>query len=302
MNPPKTHSQQRPLNFRLVQFMDSNLEYWDVTKLQNTKEMFAGSLRFDRTLCWNGQSSTYDSYDDDSMADMFFDTACNPFDLADSSPFVDTFEQRNDRLSPYHLAVDGCSSAGDSHPATSVGPENSQSLAVNCCRDDGSNVQCKRSDPQCFETNNYRDAVAQCELIGVGWRLCSANELDSGACCGEVCSFDNRLSWTSTDVYSGTSIVYVEESCTTFATSTTDLLSCQFQWDENDTNDEINEHSEARLITSIVEGPCSLVDHVWSSNGEAVATYAISPTNNPSTSPTKIPVSLICQSSRHLLR
>lgn len=93
---------------------------------------------------------------------------------------------------PSHYTSDGCIGNGIYHDNKVL--SDTSSATVSCCNgsvDDGS-LTCSRSG--CANVD-FNGAKGHCE--GMGLRLCSVAELNSGPCCGTGCGFDNDLGWAS---------------------------------------------------------------------------------------------------------
>lgn len=102
-------------------------------------------------------------------------------------------DQVNQSDSTTYQATKGCTRKNNTPTTTCIPAQHTSKLAVNCCSGSQStnNLTCKRKG--CFKTNSYLAAQAHCQKEGM--RLCTSNELTSGACCDKGCGFNKQLSW-----------------------------------------------------------------------------------------------------------
>ena len=95
-----------------------------------------------------------------------------------------------------YRAADGCLKDGEVQTEMCLASEHSSDVAVNCCSGSmkENNLECSRYK-KCVTKSTFAAAEKHCEKQGM--RLCSVAELESGACCGKGCGWDNEISWTS---------------------------------------------------------------------------------------------------------
>lgn len=110
-------------------------------------------------------------------------------------------------------AVTGCPRNDDVPTNECLAKEQTSGMAVHCCSGTlGSDLICQRKG--CRVVDNYADAEAFC--VSRGLRLCSANEVNSNACCDKGCGFNFRLTWTSSvcDVLDDPTLASIEKETT----------------------------------------------------------------------------------------
>ena len=97
-----------------------------------------------------------------------------------------------------YRAADGCVNGHNDNNKqvdTCLASEQQDRVSVNCCSGElGRNLKCSR--PGCKKVRTFVDAEQHCKSKGM--RLCSFEEMDSGACCNKGCGFNNDIGWTST--------------------------------------------------------------------------------------------------------
>lgn len=94
-----------------------------------------------------------------------------------------------------YRASDGCVNGNQKQVDTCLASQQEDRVSVNCCSGElGRNLKCRR--PGCKKVRTIFEAEQHCKSEGM--RLCSFDEMDSGACCNKGCGFNDRIGWTST--------------------------------------------------------------------------------------------------------
>ena len=98
-------------------------------------------------------------------------------------------------LAEQYRAADGCLLNNEKQVDICLANEHSSNIAVHCCRGsiESNNLRCSRDG--CPKKKTFAAAKRHCENKGM--RLCSVEELESGACCHRGCGWNKQISWTS---------------------------------------------------------------------------------------------------------
>ena len=94
-----------------------------------------------------------------------------------------------------YRTANGCPKNNEKQTDICLASKHSSDVVVHCCKGslEKDNLKCSRKG--CKTSSTFVAAKNYCENQGM--RLCSVAELESGACCGEECSWDKKISWTS---------------------------------------------------------------------------------------------------------